>query len=110
MKNEKAEQRYEIGMVGLGVMGRNLLLNMAEHGFSVAGYDKDAGKAEKLRQEAKGRDVCDAADVQGFVALLRRPRALMMLVPAGAPVAKRCQAIARKAASHLIPKRKHSLR
>ena len=34
----------EIGMVGLGVMGRNLLLNMADHGFSVAGYDKDPTK------------------------------------------------------------------
>ena len=35
------EMQDEIGMIGLGVMGRNLLLNMADHGFSVAGYDKD---------------------------------------------------------------------
>jgi 6-phosphogluconate dehydrogenase len=40
MKNTPSQQRYEIGMVGLGVMGRHLLLNMAGHGFSVAGYDK----------------------------------------------------------------------
>jgi hypothetical protein len=39
-------QRYEIGMVGLGVMGRNLLLNMAGHGFPVAGYDKDPGQVD----------------------------------------------------------------
>ena len=35
------EQKYEIGMVGLGVMGRNLVLNIADHGYSVSGYDKD---------------------------------------------------------------------
>jgi hypothetical protein len=45
-------QRYEIGMVGLGVMGRNLLLNMAGHGFPVAGYDKDPGQVEALRKES----------------------------------------------------------
>ena len=44
--------RYEIGMVGLGVMGRNMLLNMADHGFPVAGYDKDASQVEALRKEA----------------------------------------------------------
>ncbi len=86
MANELSQQRSEIGMVGLGVMGRNLLLNMADHGFSVAGYDKDAGKVEALRQESKERDVRGAADIKEFVALLRRPRAVMMLVPAGAPV------------------------
>ena len=35
------DQKYELGMVGLGVMGRNLVLNMADHGFSIAGYDKE---------------------------------------------------------------------
>ena len=39
---------YEIGMVGLGVMGRNLLLNMADHGHSVAGFDKDATTIKAL--------------------------------------------------------------
>lgn len=79
-------QSYEIGMVGLGVMGRNLLLNMADHGHSVAGYDKDANKIEALRKEAEGRDICAATSLKEFVALLRAPRAVMMLVPAGAPV------------------------
>jgi len=73
-------------MVGLGVMGRNLVLNMADHGFSVAGYDKDQAKVEALRQEAQQRDARGAADIREFLALLRRPRAVMMLVPAGAPV------------------------
>ena len=73
-------------MVGLGVMGRNFLLNMADHRFSVAGYDKDPAKVEALRQESKERDVRRAADIKEFLTLLRRPRAVMMLVPAGAPV------------------------
>ena len=46
MTNKQPQQQYEIGMVGLGVMGRNLVLNMADHGFAVAGYDKDQTKVE----------------------------------------------------------------
>jgi 6-phosphogluconate dehydrogenase len=86
MNKTQLKQQYEIGMVGLGVMGRNLLLNMADHGFSVAGYDKDAAKVKALRQEAKEGDVRGATDIKEFIGLLRRPRAVMMLVPAGAPV------------------------
>src|SRR5512140_3128132 len=81
----KTEQ-YEIGMVGLGVMGRNLLLNMADRGHSVAGYDKDVTKVAALRLEAETRNIRGAADIQEFIALLRQPRAVMMLVPAGPPV------------------------
>ena len=86
MANELSPPRFEIGMVGLGVMGRNFLLNMADHGFSVAGYDQDRAKVEALRQEAKERDVRGADDIKEFIGLLRKPRAVMMLVPAGAPV------------------------
>jgi 6-phosphogluconate dehydrogenase len=86
MRNTQSQQQYEIGMVGLGVMGRNLVLNMGDHGFSVAGYDKDAAKVEALRRESKERDVRGAADIKEFIALLRKPRAVMLLVPAGAPV------------------------
>ncbi|MCX6353448.1 MAG: NADP-dependent phosphogluconate dehydrogenase [Candidatus Aureabacteria bacterium] len=74
---------YEIGMVGLGVMGRNLLLNMAGHGYSVAGYDKDRSKVEALRGEAGQRDVRGAGELREFVGMLREPRAVMLLVPAG---------------------------
>jgi len=86
MRNTQSQQRYEIGMVGLGVMGRNLVLNMGDHGFSVAGYDKDAAKVEALRKESAKRNICGAANIFDFIALLRQPRAIMMLVPAGAPV------------------------
>jgi 6-phosphogluconate dehydrogenase len=44
--------KYAFGMIGLGVMGRSLLLNMADHGFAVAGHDKDAGKVASLNEEA----------------------------------------------------------
>lgn len=47
---EMAEQKYEIGMVGLGVMGRNLVLNIADHGYSVSGYDKICQKLSSWRQ------------------------------------------------------------
>src|SRR5665213_1315596 len=79
-------QQYEIGMVGLGVMGRNLVLNMADKGFSAAGYDKDNAKVEALWKESDKRDIYGAADIREFVTLLKKPRAIMMLVPAGAPV------------------------
>jgi len=86
-------QRHEIGMIGLGVMGRNMLLNMADHGFPVAGYDKDPGKVEALLKESAGSDthgtaneIHGAANIGDFIGLLRRPRAVIMLVPAGPPV------------------------
>ena len=78
--------RMELGMVGLGVMGRNLLLNMADHGFPVAGYDQDPAKVAALRQEGKGLDLAAADGIDELLALLRAPRAVMLLVPAGAPV------------------------
>ena len=51
-------------MVGLGVMGCNFLLNMADQCFSVTGYDKDVAKVGTLRQESKERDVPGASDIK----------------------------------------------
>ncbi len=73
-------------MIGLGVMGRNLVLNIADHGFSVAGYDKDPKQVTALTNETADRAIGCAADIKSFVAMLHRPRAVVMLVPAGAPV------------------------
>ena len=86
MTNPQPAPEAEIGMVGLGVMGRNLLLNMADHGYAVAGYDQDQRAVESLRQEAQARAVRGAVTIKEFIALLRTPRAVMLLVPAGAPV------------------------
>jgi 6-phosphogluconate dehydrogenase len=80
------KKKSEIGMVGLGVMGRNLALNMADHGHSVAGYDKDLSRVEALQNETGDREIQGAETMEEFVGLLRTPRAVMMLVPAGPPV------------------------
>ena len=79
-------QRHEIGMIGLGVMGRNMVLNMADHGFPVAGYDKDPSKVEALQKESAKNDIHGVTNIKDFIGLLRKPRAVMMLVPAGPPV------------------------
>jgi 6-phosphogluconate dehydrogenase len=76
----------EIGIIGLGVMGRNLLLNMAEHGFTVAGYDRKKEKAEQLKAETQGKGVHAFERFDTFFASLREPRVAMLMVTAGAPV------------------------
>lgn len=73
-----------LGMVGLGVMGQNLLLNMAGHGYAIAGYDKDSEKVAALRDAPSNVHSFDS--LEAFIAALRPPRTVMMLVPAGAPV------------------------
>ena len=75
--------KCDIAMIGLGTMGRNLVLNMADHGFSVVGFDVDAAKVGQLEAEAAGKGVCGARRLKDLVGMLRRPRAVMLLVPAG---------------------------
>jgi 6-phosphogluconate dehydrogenase len=86
MENTNSKQGYEIGMAGLGVMGRNLLLSMADHGFSVAGYDNDPTKVNALQQETRKRDICCTDNLREFISILRKPRAILLPVHAGAPV------------------------
>jgi 6-phosphogluconate dehydrogenase len=75
-----------LGMVGLGVMGRNLVLNMADHGFAVAGFDLDADRVASLVREAAKRPVVGMRTPEELIGALQRPRTVMMLVPAGKPV------------------------
>jgi 6-phosphogluconate dehydrogenase len=74
---------YDFGMIGLGTMGRNLLLNMADHGVKGAGFDKDPAKGTLLELEANGKLVKGFNDITPFIQSLKSPRAVMMLVPAG---------------------------
>lgn len=80
-------QLYDFGMIGLGVMGSNLLLNLADHRFKVAGFDVKAERGAALEAAAK-----EGTIVKGFntlpemVLALEKPRRIMMLVPAGGPV------------------------
>ncbi len=75
---------FDFGMIGLGTMGRNLLLNIADHGFAAIGYDRDEIKGKLLESEAtKGTQVKAAASLAEMVQQLKTPRKIMMLVPAG---------------------------
>ena len=74
---------YSFGMIGLGTMGRSLLLNMADHNFSVAGYDKDPDKVKLLETDSAGKPVKAFASLPEFIQSLQKPRSVMMLVPAG---------------------------
>ncbi|MNE01708.1 6-phosphogluconate dehydrogenase, NADP(+)-dependent, decarboxylating [compost metagenome] len=79
--------KFDFGIVGLGVMGRNLLLNIASHNFAAAGLDLDTEKVNSLQQEADADHTIEATtDVKHFVELIQQPRAIMLLVPAGKPV------------------------
>lgn len=75
--------KAQFGMVGLGTMGRNFLLNVAEHGFPCVGYDLDAEKRDLLLVEGKGMPIEKAESVAEFVGKLAAPRSIMLLVPAG---------------------------
>jgi 6-phosphogluconate dehydrogenase len=75
--------KAQFGMVGLGTMGRNFLLNVAGHGFSCIGYDLDAAKRTLLLEEGKDVTVAAAENVPAFIAGLETPRRIMLLVPAG---------------------------
>lgn len=78
---------FDFGMVGLGVMGRNLLLNIADHGFAAIGFDKDSTKGGLLESSATpGTKVKGVSSLEDMVSQLKTPRKIMMLVPAGAAV------------------------
>ncbi|SDL47530.1 NADP-dependent phosphogluconate dehydrogenase [Kriegella aquimaris] len=80
MKNNN----YDFGLVGLGVMGRNFILNVADNGFKAFGYDLDTEKVDALKKEGGDLEKVDATtDLNTFVQSLARPRKIMLLVPAG---------------------------
>jgi 6-phosphogluconate dehydrogenase len=81
------EDRYDLGLIGLGVMGRNFLLNVADHGFAAVGYDLDADKVSTLAGEGGGAHrIMATGELAEFIGVLRRPRAILLLVPAGGAV------------------------
>jgi 6-phosphogluconate dehydrogenase len=77
------KEYYEIGMIGLGVMGRNMVLNISDHGSSIAGYDKDKSKISQLDEESADRKILAAQSLEEFIKALKKPRAVILLVPAG---------------------------
>ncbi len=78
---------YKIGIVGLGVMGHNLALNMERNGFPVAGYDLDAAKTKAFLEGAgAGKNIIGVDSPAALMAALEKPRRVLLMVPAGAPV------------------------
>ncbi|MEJ2290534.1 MAG: decarboxylating NADP(+)-dependent phosphogluconate dehydrogenase [Deinococcales bacterium] len=81
------EQAADIGLIGLAVMGQNLVLNMEDHGFRVAVYNRTHKKTEDfLAGPARGRRIRGAASLEELVAGLVRPRRVMLMVQAGKAV------------------------
>jgi 6-phosphogluconate dehydrogenase len=81
------EPTADIALIGLAVMGQNLVLNMNDHGYTVVVYNRTVSKVDEfLNNEAKGTKVVGAHSIQEMVAKLKRPRRVMMLVKAGQAV------------------------
>jgi 6-phosphogluconate dehydrogenase len=81
------DTQADIGLIGLAVMGQNLVLNMNDHGFTVAVFNRTVSKVDDfLNTEAKGTKVIGAHSIEEFVAKLKKPRRVMLMVKAGAPV------------------------
>jgi 6-phosphogluconate dehydrogenase len=80
-------ERYNYGVIGLGVMGRNLLYNIADNSFSVAGFDLDEEKVKELQEGATSEmKVKGTGSLEDFVSALESPRKIILMVPAGKPV------------------------
>src|SRR5215469_7204577 len=81
------ENQADIALIGLAVMGQNLILNMNDHGFTVVAFNRKIEKVDHfLANAAKGTKVIGAHSLQGMVGLLKRPRRVMLMVKAGPPV------------------------
>ncbi|KFA64435.1 hypothetical protein S40285_01051 [Stachybotrys chlorohalonatus IBT 40285] len=77
----------DLGLIGLAVMGQNLILNMADHGFTIAAFNRTVSKVDRfLENEAKGKSIVGAKDTKEFVSKLKSPRRIMLLVQAGKAV------------------------
>jgi 6-phosphogluconate dehydrogenase len=84
----------DIGLIGLAVMGQNLVLNMNDHGYKVAVFNRTVSKVDDfVSHEAKGTQVTGAHSMEEFVGLLKRPRRVMMMVKAGDTVDQMIDAV-----------------
>ena len=79
----------DIGLIGLAVMGQNLILNMADHGFRVAAYNRTTSKVDDfLAGSARGKPIVGCYSPEEVVQNLKRPRRVMLMVKAGEPVSQ----------------------
>ena len=78
------QKQFDFGLIGLGVMGRNFILNVADNDFKAFGYDLDPEKVSALIKEGGNPERVNASsDLKTFIASLSSPRKIMLLVPAG---------------------------
>src|SRR2546426_8468017 len=81
------EPTADIALIGLAVMGQNLILNMNDHGYTVVAFNRTVSKVDEfLAREAKGTNVVGAHSIEEMVALQKKPRRVMLMVKAGKPV------------------------
>jgi 6-phosphogluconate dehydrogenase len=81
------DTQADIAVIGLAVMGQNLILNMNDHGFTVVAYNRTVAKVDEfIAKEAKGTKVVGAHSIEEMVAKLKKPRRIMLMVKAGKPV------------------------
>jgi 6-phosphogluconate dehydrogenase len=82
------EPKGDIALIGLAVMGQNLIMNMNDHGYTVVAYNRTVSKVDEFKNDAaKGRDtILPAHSIEEMVGLLKRPRKIMLMVKAGQPV------------------------
>src|SRR6266481_9934734 len=81
------EPKGDIALIGLAVMGQNLILNMNDHGFTVVAFNRTVSKVDDfLNNEAKGTNVIGAHSIEEMVGLLKKPRRIMLMVKAGQAV------------------------
>ncbi len=80
-------QKADIGLIGLAVMGQNLALNMNDHGYTVAVFNRTTSKVDDfLADEAQGTMIIGAHSLGELVSVLKRPRRVMLMIKAGRPV------------------------
>src|SRR6266576_1023698 len=81
------EPKADIALIGLAVMGQNLILNMNDHDFTVVAFNRTVAKVDEfVAKEAKGTNVIGAHSIEEMVGLLKKPRRVMLMVKAGKPV------------------------
>jgi 6-phosphogluconate dehydrogenase len=81
------DHKCDLGLIGLGVMGQNLVLNMARNGSSVGVYNRTASRTKQfVTEQTAGKDIHPGYTYEEFVGLLKRPRTIMLMIKAGAPV------------------------
>ena len=80
-------KKYDIGLIGLAVMGQNLVLNMERNGFSVAVYNRTAARTQEFMAGPAGKkNIQDVYTVEALVEAVKKPRKIMLMVKSGAPV------------------------